>query len=221
MTNPVSTVCGGPTPTNKNAGIMKRVQAWALAHGQGAYEEKTAQRKAKLFRDVRGTVLEIGPGAGANLPYLGRAEKWIGVEPNPYLHPVLKNALARAGIDGDILSGSAEAIPLPDATVNTVVCSLVLCSVGNPQLALSEIRRILKPSGRFLFMEHVAAPEGSVLRGMQHLIRPLWKLLADGCHPDRDTEVILRGAGFSQLTVERFVVRVAFVAPHIMGIATV
>jgi SAM-dependent methyltransferase len=181
------------------------------------YEAMVASRKAKLFEGLGGTVVEIGPGAGSNMRYYARVRRWIGVEPNPYLHGTLQEQLGRLGLEGDVFRGEAESIPIPDESADAVIATLVLCSVVDPARVLEEILRVLRPGGTFYFFEHVAAPRGSVLRGIQRLVRPAWRCLADGCHPDRETEDYLRSAGFEVVEVERFVLKVALVAPHISG----
>lgn len=197
--------------------LRKRFHAWALTSGMDRYEAMVASRKSRLFEGLQGTVVEIGPGAGPNLRYCAGVSRWIGIEPNPYLHKKLEDQLTRLGIEGEVLSGEASRIPLPDGTADTLIATLVLCSVAHPEEVLREVRRVLRPGGSFLFFEHVAAPPGSVLRGMQRLIRPAWKLMTDNCHPDRETERLIRSAGFTGVTVDRFVLSIAFVAPHIAG----
>ncbi len=118
--------------------------------------------RRRLLGDLAGTVLEIGPGTGVNLAYLPDGVYWIGLEPNPYFHPHLRRALSLRGLSGDVLLGQAEAIPLPEGSVEAVVATLVLCSVEDPRRALAEILRVLKPGGRFVFLEHVAAPQGTL-----------------------------------------------------------
>jgi SAM-dependent methyltransferase len=197
--------------------IPKRFHAWALTRGMDRYEAMVVQRKTRLFDGIGGTVVEIGPGAGPNLRYCTGALRWIGIEPNPYLHEVLRGQMQRLGVEGEVLQGKAEAVPLPDRIADAVIATLVLCSVADPSAVLREVRRLLRPGGTFYFFEHVAAPAGSVLRGIQRMVRPAWKLLTDNCHPDRETEDLIRRAGFGDVGVERFVLSVALVAPHIAG----
>jgi SAM-dependent methyltransferase len=166
-------------------------------------------------------VLEIGPGGGNNLPFLRSGVRWIGVEPNPFFHDRLRARGDRLGIDADIRVGAAEALPAADRSVDAVIASLVLCSVRDPEAALREVRRVLRPGGRFVFVEHVAAPQGSGLRVVQRALRPLWGALADGCHPDRDTGRLIEAAGFAQVDLRRFSLPVPIMGPHIAGVARV
>src|SRR5690606_24951751 len=99
------------------------------------------------------------------------------------------------------------------------VCTLVLCSVGAQQTALEEIKRVLKPGGKFIFIEHVGAEKGTKTRKFQEFIRPLWRFLADGCDPSRDTGEVLDQAAFSFLSCQSFTIKAPFgyQVPHIVG----
>jgi ubiquinone/menaquinone biosynthesis C-methylase UbiE len=154
---------------------------------------------------------------GANLPYFPVGVRWVGVEPNPCMHRYLREAAARLGLNLEIRLGDAEEIPAKDSSVDAVVATLVLCTVRDPAAALREIRRVLRPGGRFLFIEHVAAAEGSRLRRLQHWASPFFKLFA-GCHPDRETWDTLQRAGFRNLRIEHFQIPAVLSKPHIMGV---
>ncbi|WP_243090729.1 class I SAM-dependent methyltransferase [Thermus neutrinimicus] len=188
----------------------------ALSRGHVALSEPW---RKKLLGSLAGKVLEIGPGTGVNLAYLPDGVCWIGLEPNPYFHPRLQRALSLKGLPGEVLLGRAEAIPLPEGSVEAVVATLVLCSVEDPKRALGEILRVLKPGGRFVFLEHVAAPQGSCLRRAQDLFCPLWTFLGDGCHPNRETLALIREAGFARVEAEAFGLPLPLVAPHVAGVA--
>src|SRR5439155_26769491 len=133
-------------------------------------------RKRALLGTLHGTVLEIGPGTGANLPYYPPDIQWVGVEPNPYMHPYLQKEAGRRGLRADLRTGVAERLPLPDESVDAVVSTLALCSVADLPQVLREVRRVLRPGGRFIFIEHVASPPGTRLRRLQNLVRPVWQL---------------------------------------------
>ncbi|GAA6754973.1 class I SAM-dependent methyltransferase [Thermus thalpophilus] len=175
--------------------------------------------RKKLLGSLAGKVLEVGPGTGVNLAYLPDGVYWIGLEPNPYFHPHLQRALGLRGLPGEVLLGQAEAIPLPEGSVEAVVATLVLCSVEDPRRALAEILRVLKPGGRFVFLEHVAAPRGSGPRWAQDLLCPLWAFLGDGCHPNRETLALIREAGFARVEAASFALPLPLVAPHVAGVA--
>jgi SAM-dependent methyltransferase len=205
--------------------IRKRVFAWATAHSGQDYEPSSAERKAALFGDLHGNVLEIGPGAGANLRYYPPHIHWLGVEPNPYMHCYLLQSIHALGllaqnfrIDPGDRSGSR--LPAADESVDAVVSTLVLCSVANPAATMQEILRVLKPGGRFAFIEHVAAEQGSRLRTWQDRLQPLWTPLADGCHPNRETWTTISHAGFAHVDIEHYhSLGSSLAAPHIAGTA--
>jgi SAM-dependent methyltransferase len=206
----------------RNARWYKRAQAWILARGNKTYDAMIADERRALVAPLAGTVLEIGPGGGNNLPFLSpRGVRWIGVEPNPFFHDRLRARGERLGIDVDVRTGTAEALPVADRSVDAVVVSLVLCSVRDPEATLREVRRVLRPGGRFVFVEHVAAPHGSALHAVQRAVRPLWGALADGCHPDRDSGRLIEAAGFSDVDLRRFTLPVPIMGPHIAGVARV
>ena len=211
---------GSNYPENPGkAGLGKRIHAWMLAHLNARYEQMVAARKRALFADLRGEILEIGPGTGPNLPYYSSGIHWIGIEPNPYMYPYLRNTAERVGLRVDLRPATAEQLPAENGSMDAVVSTLVLCSVTDPQAVLQEIRRVLKPGGRFLFVEHVAAPPGTRLRRVQTMLRPVWKRIADGCHPDRETWIAIERAGFDRLDYEHFRLPLGPVATQIAGCA--
>ena len=202
-----------------HAGLGSRIHAWVLAHLGVRYERMVAERKRALFAAIGGNVLEIGPGTGPNLAYYPAGVRWLGVEPNPFMYPHLKAAAARAGLQIDLRPGMAERLPADDNSMDAVVSTLVLCSVRDPEGVLREVRRVLKPGGRFLFVEHVAAPPGTRLRRVQTAIRPLWKIIGDGCHPDRETGPAIEQAGFAEVRYDNFRLPLGPVATQIAGAA--
>jgi ubiquinone/menaquinone biosynthesis C-methylase UbiE len=200
--------------------LRQRIFAWALARFNQRYEQFIAPYKQRLFAELRGTVVELGPGTGVNLRYLHREEvRWIGVDPNPFMRPYLLREAARLGIAADCRGGTAYSLPIEDASVDAVICTLVLCSIADQQRALREVLRVLKPGGRFLFIEHVAAARGSRLRRVQRLVAPLWRPLVDGCNPCCETGVELQRAGFATVEYEAMVAPLPVVGPQIVGTA--
>ena len=208
-------------PDGVRRGLSARWFAWLLSHGEGFDRDLYGERKRALLEPLRGTVVEIGPGAGVNLPYFGTGIRWIGVEPNVYFHRRLRERIEDLGLDGEVRAGTAERLDLPDASADAVVSTLVLCSVDDLEAALAEVRRVLKPGGRFVFIEHVAAPSGSLLRRVQRGIKPLWGVIGDGCRPDRETGRLIEKAGFADVHIDRFdgAMPLPVIRPHIVGTA--
>ncbi len=172
--------------------------------------------RAELFRSLDGDVLEIGAGTGASLPHYPAAARVTLLEPSA---PMRQRLAPRAG-DRPVVSGAAEALPFEDARFDAVVATLVLCSVRDVPGSLAEIRRVLRPGGRFVFIEHVRSPRPFV-RGVQHAIEPVWKICGRGCHLTRDTEAALEAAGFTFEQLDRSDLPVGnpLVSPAIHGIA--
>ncbi len=208
--------------TDSRAGIRKglrqRLFAWMHAQEEADdYDALVAPYKRQLLGDLSGSILEIGAGTGENFAFYPRGIDWYGVEPNLYMQERLLKRASENGIEGRLYSGTAEALPLPDSSVDAVVSTLVLCSVSDQVRALSEIKRVLKPGGRFVFIEHVAAPSHSRQWWEQKLIKPIWKFAADGCNVDRDTGGAIRRAGFASVEIETFNAPLAIASPHIAG----
>jgi SAM-dependent methyltransferase len=203
------------------SGLRQRVFAALYRRAEGPiWMDELARRKRSLFSPLTGTVVEFGPGSGANFDLLTpEAVYWIGLEPNTFMHDALLERAQERGVRGELRAASAESSGLADASADAVISSHVMCSVTDPRRAAAEALRLLKPGGIFAFVEHVAAPAGSGQRRLQRLIRPLWSAVADGCQPDRDIESALRAAGFSSVEVESFRIRAPIVSPHIAGIA--
>ena len=176
-------------------------------------------RKRKIFSGLPPEVVEVGPGVGANLRYMPPGCRVIAVEPNPYMHGGLQKRAARRGVDLEVHSVPGDAIDLDDQSVDAVISSLLLCTVADPERVVGEIRRILRPGGRYAFLEHVAAPEGSPLRGIQHALRRPWAWVFEGCSCERDLAAVIGGAGFASVEIEHYRVRSPFIPanPQIAG----
>jgi len=205
----------------RNARWYKRAQAWILSRSNRRYDAMVADEKRALLAPLKGTVLEIGPGGGNNLPFLRPGVRWIGIEPNPHMRVRLREEAERCGLQVDLRVGNAERLNLADQSIDAVVCTLVLCSVRDVRRVLKEIQRVLKPGAHFVFIEHVAAPRGTWLRRLQNWFRPMLVYFAVGCHPDRETWTILESAGFSQMALQHFraPTLLPILSPHIVGVA--
>jgi SAM-dependent methyltransferase len=179
-----------------NAFGLRLLERWMHAH-YGA-------RKERLFANLPDTVVELGPGGGANLRYLRPGTRLVAIEPNRHAHGPLRRAAARRGVTLELHAAFAERLPLADASADAVLSTLVLCSVADRGRVLAEVRRILRPGGRFLCIEHVAAPAGSAVARVQRAIDGPWGWLFEGCDPHADTVAQLEAAGFASLELERF-----------------
>ena len=201
--------------------IRGRLNAWFFRLLDGYIDGLLGDRKRSLFAGHPDEIVEIGPGVGANFRYLAPGTRVIALEPNPQMHGALRATAARHGLSVDLVERSADATGLPDNCVDWVVSTLVLCTVTDPAATLSEIRRILRPGGRFVFVEHVAASPGSWLRRIQELVRRPWQWFFEGCHTHRDTLFEIRRAGFSNVRVEHKTLMSPFVPVNsqISGVA--
>jgi ubiquinone/menaquinone biosynthesis C-methylase UbiE len=158
--------------------------------------------RRRVLERAEGRVLEIGIGSGLNLPhYPAAAREIVGLEPAPRLITMARQIAARHSSPVEFVEGSAEAIPLDRHSVDTVVTTWTLCSIPQVAAALAEMRRVLKPEGRLLFVEHGQAPEARV-RKWQDRLTPLWKRIGGGCHLNRPIRQLIEGAGFSILNIQ-------------------
>ena len=160
--------------------IRGRINAVFFAAMDWYMHWKYADVKRQLFADLPPTLVEIGAGTGANFRYLPRGSKVIAVEPNRYMHASLRRSAARWAVDLEIQELGAEGLDLGDASVEAVICSLVLCTVESPAQVISEIRRVLVPDGRFICIEHVAAPAHTLIGRLQRWVFRPWKWFFEG-----------------------------------------
>jgi ubiquinone/menaquinone biosynthesis C-methylase UbiE len=191
--------------------ILSRINSWFFQAMDGYAHWKLGAAKSALFSTLPPTVVELGSGTGANLRYLDRGTRLIAVEPNPHMHaPLLRRARAR-GIDVEISSVTGEAVDLPDASADAVISTLVLCSVHDVTATLRQVLRILRPGGRFMCIEHVAAPADSFVGRVQRWLRRPWEWFFEGCHTHRDLEQAILEAGFTKVRIERVTMDTMFV----------
>jgi ubiquinone/menaquinone biosynthesis C-methylase UbiE len=156
-----------------------------------------ARMRERIIPKARGLVAEIGFGSGLNLPYYDPAKvsRLIGIEPDPSMLGIARKRLAGLRMPIELIEGRAEALPLPDASVDTAVVTYALCTIPDPGRALCEIRRILKPGGRLLFIEHEQSTVSWRSRWQERL-NGLWGRLAGGCHLNRAPQRLIEEAGF-------------------------
>lgn len=189
--------------------------------GASAERRWMGARRRRLLAGARGAVLEIGGGTGANLAHYRNVDRVTIAEPDPFMRSRIGPKLEDARVPVEVSAAGAEALPFPDGSFDTVVSTLVLCTVPDQAAALDEVRRILRPGGRLLFIEHVRAA-GSMAR-WQDRLEPLWRRLFGGCHPNRDTVAAIVEAGFEIETFESFYPPdpLSGLMPHVQGSATV
>ncbi|HEX6206380.1 MAG TPA: methyltransferase domain-containing protein [Solirubrobacterales bacterium] len=161
------------------------------------------EMRRDLLRQARGRVLELGSGTGLNLelyPHEG-IDDLILTEPDPHMAKQLRKRMEEVCPGAEMIETGAENLPFEDAGFDTVVVTLVLCTVPDQEAALAETKRVLKPDGQFLFLEHVRSPDQGLAKWQDRLEKP-WRFLGDGCHCNRDTESALKAAGFELSDVE-------------------
>jgi ubiquinone/menaquinone biosynthesis C-methylase UbiE len=184
-------------------------------------DAEIGDHRRRLLADLSGRVLEVGAGNGLNFPhYPATVTEVLAVEPEPYLRHLALAAARQTPVPIRVVDGTAEALPAPDAAVDTVVASLVLCTVTDLDQGLAETRRVLRPGGRLRFYEHVRAQDPRLARWQDRLERP-WGWLAGGCHPNRDTVAAITAAGLRVVQLDRFDLQAmpVLARPHVLGVA--
>jgi ubiquinone/menaquinone biosynthesis C-methylase UbiE len=155
------------------------------------------RQRVKVVPRAHGRVLEVGIGSGLNAPYYDRARvsAIVGLDPSGAMRRRAERRIADAGLQVEFIGLSAEKIPQPDASFDSVLITYTLCSIPDPLAALAEMRRVLKPEGQLIFCEHGRAPDDSVRR-WQDRLTPLWRRIGGGCHLNRDIPALLADGGF-------------------------
>lgn len=232
----------------------RKAFAWTMEHLMPAYEERIGERKAVLFREyfqrwhhdndddaaAAPTIVEIGAGTGPNFRFYPRGATVIVVEPNEYMQAYLRNKADKHGLNLRFRVGHAEtlsqALGMHSDTAghaDFVVSTLVLCSVAEPPRVIDQILRVLRPGGTFVFIEHVGADSrrDRWRRRLQNALTPMQRVLADGCHLNRDTADAVRAAGgrWRDVRIDEFMLgadakgdtttAMSLLAPHIAGAA--
>jgi SAM-dependent methyltransferase len=205
--------------TTTARGWRGRLRVWALARLDDHCERAVAGRKRALLGSLHGRILEIGPGPGVNLRYYPPDIDWFGIESNLSCDPGIRAEAERRGMRVELRAPSASALDAEDASMDAVVSTFALCTVPDPTRTLAEVLRILRPGGKFVFMEHVGAPDGTALRLLQRASRTYWVRFADGCLPDADTLPLIQAAGFSRVDYAVFSIPVPLISPHVAGVA--
>lgn len=173
-----------------------------------AMSSKTlAAERARWIPLAAGVVLEIGVGSGLNVPFYGPNVRTLyALEPSDELRRMAAPRAARAGFPVEFLSAPAENIPLPPASVESVVTTWTLCTIAEAGRALREFQRVLRPDGRLIFVEHGRSPDPEVVR-WQDRLTPIWRRIAGGCHLNRPIDRLIAESGFAIEEMERGYVR--------------
>ena len=159
--------------------------------------------RRELLEHVYGEVLEIGAGTGANIEhYTDRVTRLVLIEPDKHKRRIMEKKISDKDLENvQITDGKVEQIPAADESFDCVVAFIVFCCVCNPGTALEEIKRVLKSGDYFVFLEHVAAPEGTSIRRWQDRLNPIWRIVGDNVN--RETEEAIITAGFKMREIAR------------------
>jgi ubiquinone/menaquinone biosynthesis C-methylase UbiE len=180
----------------------------AFAWGYDAFQRRSCEagmesKRHEVLSRAAGRTLEIGSGTGINLDHYGPGvTELVMSEPDRHMVALLRRKARGAGRRADVVQAPAEDLPFEDESFDTATLVYVLCTVPDPGAALREIARVLKPSGRLLFIEHVRAPEPGLARWQDRLHAP-WRVFANGCHCNRDTVAAIEGSPLDVAELER------------------
>lgn len=178
-----------------------------------------AAKRHSLLARARGRVLEIGAGTGLNLAhYPAEVGELVLAEPDAAMAARLRRRVRAHGLAARVVEAHAEDLPFADAAFDTIVCTLVLCTVDDPACALAEVRRVLAPQGQLLFLEHVRADDPGLAR-WQDRLAGLWRRVGRGCRPNRATATAIEQAGFriAEIEHDRIPKALPIVAPLVVG----
>ena len=167
---------------------------------------------------ARGHVLEVGAGTGANLCHYHASVQLTVSDPNPHMLRRLREKAERLGLSPTVVETGLDRLPFADHSFDTVVSTLVFCSVSNPEAALAEVSRVLVPGGEFRFLEHVRAGS-TAWAALQDAAAPIWSAVADGCHPNRSTLSAIQHCGLDVIQLRPFQAGPYPVRPWIAGVA--
>ena len=177
--------------------------------------------RRELLKHVYGDVLEIGAGTGANIEhYSDQVTRLVLTEPDKNKRRIMEKKISGQGLDKiHISDGTAEHIRAEDESFDCVVAFIVFCCISNPGIALKEIKRVLKRGGYFVFLEHVAAPEGTSIRRWQNRLNPIWRIVGDNINRETEEAIITAGFKMKEITRENIPKALPIYRPSIRGIA--
>jgi SAM-dependent methyltransferase len=179
-----------------------RIEARLLDAGAADGHATFGERKTEVIGSMSGTIVELGPGTGANMRYYAPGVKVIAIEPNPHMHERLSAQADRYGVDIEIRSLRGEWIDVADEAADGVVGTLLLCGVDDPATVIAEAHRVLKAGGVYFFIEHVRAPEGSRTRRVQQLVKRPHRWMFNGCRVDQHTAELLSSGPFDAVEID-------------------
>lgn len=207
------------------AGLLSRAFAALYdAFMAGPEQRIFAEHRRDLLPAARGQVLDVGAGTGANLPHYSwpQVSELVLLDPSPGMLQRAGRRAAELGVTARLMDHGAEDLPFADESFDTIVFTLSLCTIPDPAAALREARRVLRPAGQLLVMEHVRAADPG-LAAWQDRLTPLWGLINGGCHLNRNTRATIEAAGFTFESVQEFReerIPLPIVQPHLIGTAT-
>lgn len=204
-------------PTSVREQVFAAVYAPLAAAAEKAY---LGDLRERVVADAEGSVIEIGAGTGLNLDHYHKADRVVLAEPSAPMRRRLRKAVEASAMPVTVVDAPAGELPYPDASFDTAVSTLVLCTVPDLPATLAEVRRVLRPGGEFRFLEHVRADDAGLIR-WQERVDPVWSWVNVGCHVTRDIGAAIADAGFEIDEIERFDAPepIPVVKPHILGTA--
>jgi SAM-dependent methyltransferase len=179
-----------------------KFEAWLLDAGADDGHAAWGERKSAIIGSMKGTVVELGPGTGVNMRYYAPGVHVIAIEPNPVMHPKLRAAAETTGVDLEIRQLDGASIDVGDGEADGVVGTLLLCGVDDAEQVIREAHRVLKPGGRYFFIEHVESPDGSRTRQVQRILRRPHRWMFNGCDISCDTATTLRKGPFEPVEID-------------------
>ena len=184
----------------------------------GADRHGADEHRRRLVEEASGEVLEVGAGTGLNFGHYRAATRVVAVEPEPGMRARAQRRARRASVAVEVVDGDGMALAFADGSFDTVVFSLVLCTIPDPARAIAEAHRVLRPGGVLRFYEHVRATDARLARWQDRLERP-WRVVGRGCCPNRDTAATIEHTGFAVSALDRFEMDgvPGIVRPHVLG----
>jgi ubiquinone/menaquinone biosynthesis C-methylase UbiE len=194
-----------------------------IREAERSEDRGAAEHRREMLAGLSGRVLELGVGSGTNFAhYPAEVTEVIAVEPEPTLRKAAEQAAAAAPVPVRVVDGIADRLPAEDESVDAAVASLVLCSVPDQAVALTELRRVIRPGGELRFYEHVQATTQPMASLLKFAEKTFWPIVGAGCHPARHTGAAIERAGFEMAECRRFRFTSGFptpAVPHIIGSA--